>query len=893
MDPARVATVAQWPRPRTYHDLQVFLGFANFYRRFIFNFSGVARPLTRLLTGMVKGRKPGEIEWTSDAEQAFSKLCASFTSAPMLRHFVPSLPIRVETDASVYALSGILTQKHEDCLWHPVAYHSRKLEAAEHNYETHDQELLAIVDCFRTWRHYLEGAQQPVEVLTDHQVLEGFLKQKALSRRQARWYTQLASIDFTISHRPGSRNPADGPSRRSDYVQAFDLNEALLPTLQAKLQLPERWGQAPMSDQAREGLASLSRNLPAVRQPDAGWSAQEERLPAVRKAEAEELQAQAKSWQQWSDNDPAGHKVADSEPQARAAFRQATPQVTVKDQTEGWQGPASRKATAVVPPNERCTRQYVRAVTASMHAVVPPSERCTRQYVWAVTASMDAYSDPQDSLLLLLRLAQQNDPTLNSKRDAMPDKFVYVEESQLWTEDSKIYVPEQQAIRQHLISLSHDDPTAGHFGRQKTYELLSRHYTWPGAYDDVQQYVKTCDLCQRIKAPRHKAYGELASLPIPQRPWSDISFDFVGGLPPTRLNGQLYDSILVIVDRYTKMALYIPTNRKLSASGLAELFNKHITLTYGNPNSIVCDRGSLFTSAYFSTFVYTMRVKLKMSTAFHPQTDGQTERTNQTLEQYLRAYCTNDNNQWAACLPHAQYAYNNSFHATIGMCPFEALYGYQPTLRPFEDKRPGEVPAARERVEQMKSKRNDLGLQWFHISQTAKRYYDKKHAPRSYAVGDQVLISTKNWRRVLQHQKLFPRSAGPYRVVEPIGKQAYRIELPPGSRIHDVFHVSLLEPYHRREGASGPTLYPGPEIVDDEEEFEVEAILQREDLQGTAYYLVRWKGYPPEYDQWVSEDDMSNAQGLISNYNQSQKPHAKTPKRQKKTPARRRRTARA
>src|SRR5213079_2217573 len=153
----RISTIADWPAPASMHDIQVFLGFANFYRRFIEGYSRVVLPLTALL------RKNVKFKWTSEAQAAFDNLKALFTSAPLLKHFDPELPITLHTDASGAAISGILSQIHPNGDLHPVAYWSRKCVPAECNYDVHDREMLAIVQAMRHWRHYLEGAKYPIQ----------------------------------------------------------------------------------------------------------------------------------------------------------------------------------------------------------------------------------------------------------------------------------------------------------------------------------------------------------------------------------------------------------------------------------------------------------------------------------------------------------------------------------------------------------------------------------------------------------------------------------------------------------------------------------------------------------------------------------------------------------
>jgi len=182
MEKSRVDSIQEWPVPKSVHDVQVFLGFCNFYRRFICAYSRVVLPITNLLRTKDKNN-PTTFQWTPDAQTAFNTLKQLFTTAPILRHFDPSLPNYLYTDASGFAISGILCQPHIGGQLHPVAFWSRKLAPAECNYDVHDREMLAIVSAFQHWRHYLEGAKHTVTVYSDHKNLEVFMSTKVLNRR--------------------------------------------------------------------------------------------------------------------------------------------------------------------------------------------------------------------------------------------------------------------------------------------------------------------------------------------------------------------------------------------------------------------------------------------------------------------------------------------------------------------------------------------------------------------------------------------------------------------------------------------------------------------------------------------------------------------------------------
>jgi hypothetical protein len=254
MDAERVRSISGWPTPRSYREVQVFLGFANFYRRFIWGYSQIARPLNNLLSGgeVEPGRKGKKVivrgpwRWDPAASQAFEDLKTAFMTAPVLRHFDPRLPIIIITDASDAAYAGILLQPAVDAPdterhWHPVAYHSKSFVGSQIRYMTYDKELTAISECFKAWRHYVEGAAHTVRVLSDHDNLKYFMTTQKLTGRQARIAEYLAAFDFTIEFKKGSTNPSNGLFKRLDYFDGFKDNikreqlEGLLPTLQQKL----------------------------------------------------------------------------------------------------------------------------------------------------------------------------------------------------------------------------------------------------------------------------------------------------------------------------------------------------------------------------------------------------------------------------------------------------------------------------------------------------------------------------------------------------------------------------------------------------------------------------------------------------------------------------------
>ncbi|MCO5564356.1 hypothetical protein L7F22_018016 [Adiantum nelumboides] len=241
----------------------------------------------------------------------------------------------------------------------------------------------------------------------------------------------------------------------------------------------------------------------------------------------------------------------------------------------------------------------------------------------------------------------------------------------------RICVPHNGALRKILIQEHHEVPFAAHPGINKTYRLLSATYFWPQMQQDVIKYVKACHSCQIMKASRQLPQGLLQPLPVPKERWESISMDFITTLPRTsKGNAQ----ILVIVDRFSKMAHFIPCKKAASAPDIASLFVQHIFRIHGLPRSIISDRDPIFTGHFWTSLFKSLGTNLLFSSAYHPQTDGQTERVNQILEEMLRHYIQNRLASWKEYLPLVEFAYNNAPHSVTGMTPFQAAYGHTPLV---------------------------------------------------------------------------------------------------------------------------------------------------------------------------------------------------------------------
>ena len=396
----------------------------------------------------------------------------------------------------------------------------------------------------------------------------------------------------------------------------------------------------------------------------------------------------------------------------------------------------------------------------------------------------------------------------------------------------------------------HDAPYSGHGGFHKTKRAVTRQFWWPHLARDVAEYVQTCDLCQRNKSAHTKPAGKLLPLPIPDGKWEVITCDFVTSLPKTK-NG--FDAICVFVDKLTKMCHLCPTTSDVNAEGTAQLFVDHVWRYHGLPRKIISDRGTQFTSNVFRGICSLLQIEQGLSSAFHPQSDGQTERLNRVMEETLRHYVNPTQDDWDRWLPVAEFALNNSVHSGTKFTPFFLNYGRHPNT-PLSLQTPStraaQVPVAAKFTADMfdalvKAKKCLQAAQ-----QRMKAYADTKRSDVEYDIGDMVMLNAQNI--AVKHnstRKLMNKYFGPFRVVRPINPVAYELKLPPTwSRVHPVFHVSLLRKYRTGTRKQPP---PPPVFLEDGPEYEVEAVLAHRYVSGKLQYLLKFKGYTHDYDEWL------------------------------------------
>lgn len=401
--------------------------------------------------------------------------------------------------------------------------------------------------------------------------------------------------------------------------------------------------------------------------------------------------------------------------------------------------------------------------------------------VWLETIVQSYFADPHcKQLLEQLAVAENNTSEYSLSNGVLRFK-------------GRIWIGNDADIQKHIIAALHDRALGGHSGFYATYHRMKRLFAWENMKKHIKSFVQECEICQQAKTERVALPGLLQPLPIPEQAWAVVSLDFIEGLPKS----SHYDTILFVVDKFTKYAHFLPLAHPFTALSVAKLYMNNIFKLHGLPQAIISDRDRIFTSTLWQELFKLSRIELHLSSSYHPQSDGQTERVNQCLEAYLRCSVYSCPKNWTVWLPLAEYWYNTSYHTALGKTPFEVLYGRPPrdlgVIQLSEASMPDLVSWLKER----EVMQNLLVHQLHRVQQRMKYQADKHHSERQFAVGDRVYlklqpyIQTSVANRV--NQKLAFKYYGPYEVLARVGSVAYKLKLPADSMIHPVVHVSQLK----------------------------------------------------------------------------------------------------
>ena len=482
-----------------------------------------------------------------------------------------------------------------------------------------------------------------------------------------------------------------------------------------------------------------------------------------------------------------------------------------------------------------------------------PADALSRIYTPMVAScAIVTLSEFKSDFLSRLRDAYIKDATFLCEKSTR--KFNKIND--LWYFQGRIVIPEP--MREELLVAHHSSPSAGHFGWKRTEDLLARQFWWPGLRQQVQSYVAACPDCQRNKSSTKRPFGLLHPLEIPDSRWHTVTMDFIMDLPKSSSG---YNAILVFVDKLSKFVHLVPTNKECTAEDCSRLFIKNVWQYHGLPKVFISDRDPRFTSVFWKTFCATLNIKPQFSTAFHPQTDGQTERTNRVIEEVLRHFVNGKHSNWEDLLPIVAFAINNAKSASTGETPFFLNFGTHPHNEITAALPEVTLPSLDVVFHDLENTLKEVKELHKSAQDRQKTYADTKRRAHSFKEGDFVLLATKNLRFREGVKKLHPKYIGPFEIIRMVGLNAAELQLPDNySRLHKVFHVSLLQPY--QDGGSFKPLPPPPSVDDDGAPwYKVEKILghrtKHSGKRSLNEYLIKWRGYDSTHNSWEPEGNIT------------------------------------
>jgi hypothetical protein len=758
--------------------------------------------------------------WTFTEQRAFEDIKKLTQQArdhrrTPLNYAEGASPIWMVTDGSSTGISGVISQGNDWKTAKVSAFYSAKLNSAQQNYPVHEIEMLAGIETMLRHADILHGTK--FKWLTDHKGLIYLLNQKNLSGRQARWLEKISSFDFEVVYVPGTENIladalsriySDDPPTVTRSLSEYTYHDIVLDDLEVESSdgpILANVENFPMSTRLKKVLPTAETGRPETAREFASRTKDHFVLKGPRERK----------------------EGGNTEKNQNQTINKLTIRIKPKN---------TENATNIV--NTPTVQRETQEGTQKEFPTLPQM----------LTQSMTGID-----LVREIRGKYKSDSFFNKIVENPKSFRNFVEENGLIylkeKEKRLLCIPkiliEERNAREVVISEAHS--MLAHLGTHKTLNYIRDHVWWKEMVADVQSFCESCTTCKRSKPSNQKPYGLLNPLPIPGNPWESIGVDFIGPLPESKNRDSSFDSITVVICLLTGMVHLTPSRTNYNARQMAELMFEEIYKHHGLPNSIISDRDVLFTSTFWEHLHQLLGTQLRMSSAYHPQTDGATERANRTVTQMLRQCINNKQTDWVSKLPAVEFAINSARSESTGYAPFFLNSGRMPRPMIWNSAPKTEYPSIRNFALQKK-----LALMSAHDSILAARVKQTRNANRKRQIEpfkeeELVYISTKNitFPKGLA-RKLIPKYIGPYKIVKDFGNHSFRIDLPTSLRqrgIHDVFHSSLLRIHHPNDDR----LFPGRLDSQIGQEYNVEAewtvdkILSHSGSGEESAFEIKWK----------------------------------------------------
>lgn len=805
-DPSKIKAVEHFPIPRNYKNIKQFLGLTGYYRRFIKNFSKIAKPLTDLL------KKDKSFAWTPSQENAFNSLKRELLKEPVLQYPNFKEPFLLTTDASGYAIGGVLSQGQmgKDL---PISYISRTLNEAEGRYSTIEKECLAVVYCVTYFRHYLYGRK--FTILTDHKPLVWLHSIKDPSSRLWKWRLKLSEYEYEIQYKTGKTNVvADALSRNPPIPDA-----SILPLTKS-------------DDDSNESLFSYQtatqQSRPSITFPS---NASEENAlltpPATTRIPSqfhfpntEDLNEQAQELNQ-SDSETSvedtGDESEDNIPvsplprssgeendfrinETRDSLLSRKDNHIIFTTLEGHpydKGAKDYLAENKLPTYKDLTFARVRITNLNngKHLINIPIKQNEKIQTERndIIEGLRSLRDAMIELNLKTISIAQND-----LYDMIPWIFVY-KSLKRFLSDLSITITICKSLvrcpgiteRTNIIYEKHATKIGGHKGINKTYHRIRQNYHWPTMKKDIQEYIRNCKDCQIKKLTRVKTKQPMMITDTPGVAFDKVSMDVVGPLPITSRNNSY---ILTIQDLLTKYSIATPMETADSFS-IADAFIKDFVCIYGAPRALLTDQAPTFFTSLMKAIANYFKIKQCRTTAYHPQSNGSIERSHHVLTEYLKMY-TSQNSEWDEHIKPAMFAYNTSVHEGTNYTPYSLIFGHLPRT-PSSSVIPEdatEQPYQDYLTNLFKILKNSQGLAKQNLIQSkekSKVYYDKRINVQNFKVNDKVYLLKEPTKGKLDDQY-----TGPYKILEMLPMNNARIDFRGKPRVVHINKLKLCKSTH-------------------------------------------------------------------------------------------------
>ncbi|XP_032689886.1 uncharacterized protein LOC116853116 [Odontomachus brunneus] len=799
-DPKKIEAVKNFPRPANSKNVKQFLGLSGYYRRFIPNFSKIAKPLTNLL------KKDATFEWKHAQEQSFASLRYALCTDPILQYPDFTRPFVITTDASGYAIGGILSQGEigKDL---PIAYASRLLNSAEQNYSTIEKELLAIVYSVQHFRPYLYGRQ--FKLVTDHRPLVWLHSVKDPSSRLFRWRLKLLEYEYEVVYKGGKINGnADALSRNPPRANLFPLTANT---------------ESSDSDESLFSTRVRSTNLPNpeitdISNGDPDHESTNPNIPNDEETDQSDVTSTTDSTDSSDStiferiNEPYQfgigniHEIKDNfltRKDHRAIF------VTQKGDPcdQGAKMLRDNNLLPPLPPDTMLGRARVIPGRGSPTILLVIKERTTTQIdIEILQKAIQCLKNVCMELnLASISMCKGNIEDIPSPmvENLIKSNFEGITTKILLC-TNKVQIP-PLPDRRRIIEENHASTIGGHKGITKTYLRIKGKYQWPNLKTDVQTYIRNCRNCQLKNLVRVKTRQPMVLTDTPKEAFEKISMDIMGPLPTTS-SGNSY--ILTIQDLLTKYSLAIPL-KQATAIDIAEAFVNNFICTYGTPRIILTDQGSHFINSLMKAISKKFKIKQCRTTAYYPQSNGSVERSHHVLWEYLKQY-TNQKEEWDEFITLAMFSYNTSVHESTNYTPHELVFGK--IARTPSDNPPLENNINDTYNEYLINLFNrirttqEIARNNLKISKVrSKLYYDQRANPQIFQVNDRVYLLKEPSKG-----KLGDQYTGPYEIIKVLDNNNVKIKL--SDTRNRIVHSNKLriDKAQHPSRRNTPTTIPGP-----------------------------------------------------------------------------------